>query len=97
MKMVHDLNHAFKTKDSMEFDVTIKCGDSLFKSNKFMLTSSSSVFKVMFESNMIESQTNEVKIMDFQPEVVEAMLEYIHTGCSNNLFTSPQEMFAAAD
>ena len=96
MDMVHDLIHAFETKDSMLLDVTLKCGDSSFKANKFMLTSSSSVFKAMFESNMMESQTNEVKIVDFQPEVVEAMLEYIHTGWSNNLFTFPQEMLAAA-
>jgi len=97
MKMILDLKKAFKSKDSMVFDVTVKCGDASFECNKFMMTSRSPVFKSMFQSNMIESQTNTVNIEDLQPKVVDEMLQYIHTGVSLNIDKYPQELLAAAD
>merc|ERR1712098_471558 len=57
----------------------------------------SPVFKSMFQSNMIESQTNNVNIEDLKPKVVDEMLQYIHTGVSLNIDKYPQELLAAAD
>jgi len=95
--MVKDLFHAFENKDSMLFDVTVKCGDVSFECNKFMLAARSPVFKSMFQSNMIESQTNTVNIEDLLPEVVDGMLQYIHTGVTKHLNKLPRELLAAAD
>jgi len=98
LELCHDLTNAYTDKDPMVFDVTVKCGDATFECNKFMMTSRSPVFKSMFKSNMIESQTNIVNIVDLQPKVVKGMLQYIHTGiCSDKHNISPQDLLVAAD
>jgi len=95
--MVKELFHAFENKDSVLFDFTIKCGDASFECSKFMLAARSPVFKSMMLSNMIESQTNSVNIEDLLPEVVEGMLQYIHTGVTEHFYKLPRELLAAAD
>ena len=81
IKMMHDLEIAFNSDDSIGFDAAvIKCGEVSFECNKFMLTARSPVFKGMFQAEMVESQTNLVNIDDIEPKVVAEMVEYIHTG-----------------
>jgi len=96
-QMMADLEEAFNLKDTLGLDVTVKCGDASFKCSKFMLTARSPVFKSMFQSNMMESQTNIVNIENLKPEVVADMLQYIHTGISPNLKEMSQELLVAAD
>jgi len=98
LKMIADLEQAFIQNDSSGFDVTvIKCGEVSFECNKFMLTARSPVFKSMFQSDMVESQTNTVEIVDLKPEIVAEMLQYIHTGTASNIRKYSQELLAAAD
>ena len=73
-QMLRDLEQSFK--ESLGFDVKISCGDISFECNKFMLMTRSLVFKSMFQSNMVESQSNIIDIADMKPEVVSEMLQY---------------------
>jgi len=98
IKMMHDLEIAFNSDDSIGFDAAvIKCGEVSFECNKFMLTARSPVFKGMFQAEMVESQTNLVNIDDIEPKVVAEMVEYIHTGIATNIGKYPRELLAAAD
>ena len=78
--MIEDLGKAFNLNDSFGMDVKVKCGDSTYEANKFLLTARSEIFKSMFTTEMIEKQTNVVNIEDLEPEVLAEMLVYIHTG-----------------
>jgi len=97
VEMKHNLMEAYKNKDPVLYDVTVKCGNATFECNKFMLTARSPVFKAMFQSNMIENQTNTVNIKDLKPTVVEGMIQYIHTGVTSHIYKAPRNMLAAAD
>jgi len=59
----------------------IICGDKQFKCHRAVLASMSSVFQAMLENEMfMEKHENFVKIDDFLPEIVQAMLEFMSTG-----------------
>jgi len=94
-QMLRDLEESFK--ESLGFDVKINCGDVSFECSKFMLMTRSTVFKSMFQSNMVESQSNIIDIADMKPEVVSEMLQYIHTGNVLNIEKMPRDLLAAAD
>merc|ERR1719342_1928525 len=51
----------------------------------------------MFKHETKESQTNAVNIEDIQPKVLEAMLDYIHTGNAPNIKDLAKDLLAAAD
>ena len=61
-QMMADLEDTVNLKDTLGFDVIVKCGDASFKCSKFMLTARSPVFNSMFQSNMMKSKTNIVNI-----------------------------------
>jgi len=66
--------------DDMFYDVTVKCGDKEFKSNKVLLASSSWVFRRMLETDMTEKIKNEINITDAKPEIIEDLLDYLSNG-----------------
>jgi hypothetical protein len=61
-------------------DFKIKVGDKLIPTQKAILASSSPVFKTMiYETNMREKREECLEIVDFEVEVVEAMVSFIVT------------------
>jgi len=61
-------------------DITLQCkGGTKFKCHKVILGACSPVLSNMFDNDMKESNTGLLEIEDFEPEVVEAMIEYIYT------------------
>jgi len=97
MKILADFEDAYNLEEPLGRDVTVTCGDASFLCSKFVMMARSPVFKSMFESNMKESETNEVHIEDLEPHVVKEMLKYIHTGSENAAKDHPQKLLAAAD
>lgn len=67
-------------------DGTIKTEDEIFPIHKMVLGLQSPVFKTMFQSNMLESTTNEVVITDFNSETVRAFLTCLYSN-TNDLST----------
>jgi len=93
-QLTHDLDALFNTKHNS--DVTVSCGDKEFYCHKNILTSRSSVFKTMLESNMKEKESGRIEIKDMKIEVLEDMLRYIYTSDAPNIDNHPDELFAAA-
>ncbi|KAH7433559.1 hypothetical protein KP509_07G074900 [Ceratopteris richardii] len=61
-------------------DMLIECVDgSKIRAHRAVLMSRSTVFKAMLESNMQESRTNSIKIMDFTYEVLKLFIHYLYT------------------
>jgi hypothetical protein len=61
-------------------DVTIICTDNrTLNSHKHILSARSEVFETMLNSGLSETSTNEIKMDDFDFEVVQAMLQFICT------------------
>jgi len=94
-KLLQDLNSIFTTQHHT--DVTVSCEDKEFQCHKNILTSRSSVFKTMLESNMKEKESGRVEIKDMNLEVFEDMLRYIYTSEAPNIDKHPEKLFAVAD
>ena len=50
------------------------------RANKLMLMARSPVFARMFQSNMVEKNTNTIEIVDIDPDVFKVVLAYVYTG-----------------
>ena len=60
-------------------DVTILCQEQIFKFSKMYLSSISPVFKNMFNKNeYIESEDNIVKIVDVEPDTIQAFKNVLY-------------------
>lgn len=61
-------------------DFTLVVSGKEFKAHKAVLANSSKYFEAMFSSGLIESQTGRLEVEDSEPEVIQALLEYIYSG-----------------
>ena len=61
-------------------DIKIICGPSVYRCDKVILAAYSPVFRRMFQSDMLEKSTGEVKMMDVHPEVCKMMLQWMYDG-----------------
>lgn len=65
--------------------------------SKFMLSARSPVFKTMFQSDMKEAKSKEVKIPDVSIAVGKEMITYIYTEQAPNIDTMTEELWFAAE
>jgi len=91
---MNDFKVALNDKDFS--DVKIVCGDKVFDCHRIFLSCRSSVFRAMFQHGMTEAQTRRIEIKELEPEVLQAMLEYIYTGKMAYSTMKPEVMLAAA-
>lgn len=89
-------NGQIPLKNSFLNDISLIVGDEFFPAHRDILSSRSEVFKSMFTHKMSENQEGKVKIDEFQPQVIDAMLNYIYTGKMKNLSEIADELFKAA-
>ena len=78
-------------------DITIKCGEETFKVHKIFLTSRSSVFKAMLETEMMEAATREILIKDIDCPTLKEMIHFIYTGELSGMKVDLQNIWYAAD
>uniref|UniRef100_A0A6V7J9U8 BTB domain-containing protein n=1 Tax=Bracon brevicornis TaxID=1563983 RepID=A0A6V7J9U8_9HYME len=78
-------------------DVTILVDGQRFPAHKLFLAMRSPVFAAMFSHKLKENETNEVHIEDTDPEVVQAMLEFIYTDRVSNITPLARDLLAVAD
>jgi hypothetical protein len=69
---------------------------SIFKVHKCILGCRSPVFGAMFEHEMLEKNSNEIKIEDMKGKVIEAMLRFM-CGFTLNLLIFKREIFKMAN
>ena len=96
VQMFEDLEKAFKDKDKNFFNCKVKCEGGSFESNTFMLAARCPYFKAMFQHNTEENQTKVVNLKEIEPDVLEEMLRYIHTGKAPNIKHIAKELLVAA-
>ncbi|CAG0903282.1 unnamed protein product [Cyprideis torosa] len=73
-------------------DVTLVVKDRKFSAHKSILAAQSPVFASMFEHEMLEKQTGEVKITDIQAKVIEELLRFMYTGDAKNIRKLAEEL-----
>ena len=61
-------------------DFIIETFTKEFKVYKFMLRTQSPVFAAMLRTDMVESKSGRMKIVDFSSDAVEDFLEFLHCG-----------------
>jgi len=77
-EFVSDFHKLFNNKQHA--DVEITCGGQTFYAHKNVLSTRSTVFSAMFDSNMKESTTNQVHLTDIDADTIHCVLTYIYTG-----------------
>lgn len=88
--------HTLLLKNNFDSDVSLIVGNAVLPAHKNILSARSEVFKRMFCVDMAENQKVNVKINDFDPEVIGAMHTFIYTHEVKNLSKISQELFRAA-
>ena len=78
-------------------DVEFIVAESTFPAHKIILAAASRVFTAMFQKDRKENQTNQVDVVDVEPQVFQEMLRYIYTGKVDNSDTMAPELMAAAE
>lgn len=78
-------------------DVTLQCQDKAFKCHKVILGACSPVLNNMFETDMKESNTGLLEIVDFEPDVVEAMIEHVYTNEVTKVVTDLDQLLYIGD
>ncbi|CAG0902429.1 unnamed protein product [Cyprideis torosa] len=77
-------------------DITLLVEDRKFALHKNILAAQSPVFGSMFQHDMLEKQTGEVKITDFSAEVIEELLRFMYSGNVRNIERISEDLFSAA-
>ena len=97
-QVCEDFGKALRSEEFSDFK--IRCGHKIFHCHKLVLSARSPVFKAMFNSNMMEATSNEVTITDFQPSVIDKMLQFIYAGTFENRYITEDvayDLLRAAD
>lgn len=90
-------NFAQLFEDKQFSDVKIIIDEKEFLAHKAILAVRSSVFRAMFQNEMIESKQNQVTITDMKPEIFAELLRFIYTDCVQGLDKIALELLQAAD
>uniref|UniRef100_A0A8C2MKJ6 SPOP n=1 Tax=Cricetulus griseus TaxID=10029 RepID=A0A8C2MKJ6_CRIGR len=84
-------------ENSLFTDCSLVVAGKEFRAHKAILAARSPVFRAMFEHDKEESRTNRVEILDLEPQVFKAMMEFIYTGKAPDLHSMANAVLAAAD
>ena len=84
-------------EEALFSDVLIKTGEIVFKAHRGVLASHSSVFKRMFEVEMVEKREQIVEVTDIEPHVMSDFLTFLYTGSAPNMRTMAKDLLLAAD
>merc|ERR550517_1842630 len=78
-------------------DLTIKCAGDTFQVHKIFLTSRSSVFNAMLNTEMVEAATGEILISDIDSPTLKEIIHFIYTGEFSGKKLDLQRIWYAAD
>ena len=71
---------AKKFNDPSTSDFTVKCQDKQFYVHQMVLQEKSEYFEAILSNDCIEKRDKMLNIVDFQPNVVEILLQYLYNG-----------------
>ena len=79
-------------------DVKIYCEDKIFNCHKLILGEKSKVFKnMLFNNEMVEATSGEIKIVDTPTDAMENLLYYIYHDCLKSIAMITPDLLLAAD
>lgn len=81
MSFLTNLHKLYNDGDNLDIEVHV--GDRTFRALRFILCTHSPVFEAMLSHDTIENQTNTIKIVGFDADVVESFLDFLHLGTLN--------------
>ena len=84
-------------EEALFSDIVIKTGETVFKVHRGLLASHSSVFKRMFEVEMVEKREQIVEVTDIEPHVMSDFLTFLYTGSAPNMRVLAKDLLLAAD
>lgn len=67
-------------EDKQFTDITLVVAGEEIRAHKIILAASSLYFRRLFNSSPDETKTDRIEIVDFEPQTVKAMLEYMYRG-----------------
>jgi len=94
-KVLHGLNDL--RENGLLSDVSLVVEGQTFEGHRVVLASSSTYFRSMFTSKMIESQKNQIELHGFTARGMKAILEYIYTSEVTLTVQNVQEVLSAAN
>jgi len=75
----------------------IECSDETFSCHRAVLATRSSFFRALFNSNMDESKSGRMVVVDMSSDTIRDVLMYIYTGRVEEIDTKAMDMLEAAD
>lgn len=94
---ISEMNLSKRLEDGKFSDITIVVGEQEFHAHKCILSARSDVFAAMFEHTMEETTTNRIEITDFEPTVIQEMLNFIYSSRIDNLKGLAKDLLRAGD
>jgi len=73
-------NCARKFNDFSTSDFKVVCQDTVFHVHQWVLQEKSEYFAAILRNDFLENQNKELKIEDFEPEIIEMLLRYLYNG-----------------
>ena len=73
-----------KFNDQSTSDFVVECQNEKFHVHKIILKDQSEYFEAILRNDCLENKENKLRIDDFEPEDVEALLRYIYNGAVHN-------------
>ncbi|KAF5621974.1 hypothetical protein F52700_10848 [Fusarium sp. NRRL 52700] len=74
-------------------DVTVTCGGQVFKAHKIILSAHSKCFATALNGNWKEGSEGNIRIDDFDPDVVDAMLRFMYSFEYSSDHDTPRMVF----
>jgi hypothetical protein len=73
-----------KFNDQSTSDFIVECQNEKFYVHEMILKDQSEYFEAILRNDCLENKEKKLKIDDFEPEIVEALLRYIYNGAVKN-------------
>ena len=87
-----------RLESGKDADVTFSVNGEKIMAHKTVLTTRSTYFDIMFHSDMKENRSNEIEVVDANPDVVKGMLYFLYGGLPpKNLAEIAFELYVIAD
>jgi hypothetical protein len=83
--LTHNLYKQSVVQQSSDVMIITEDNSIIIPVHKAILTQRSPVFKAMFDSNLTESNTNQIQIPDFDVNTIKRMVEFLYKGTFFNL------------
>ncbi|XP_050402889.1 actin-binding protein IPP isoform X1 [Patella vulgata] len=84
-------------KEELYCDISIIANGKSFSAHRHILAASSSFFKAMFTSGMVEGSQKEIYLHDIDEDIIQELLSFIYTGVIEITLENVQDLLSSSD